>query len=417
MTAVEVPLAPPAEARPFEGGGRAMVAGLVAGAIGTALLALGLLRDPRQALLSYLVAYAYLFALLVGALAFITAMHAAGAVWPTAVRRLAEALTAILPLALVLSIPLFVGAKLLYPWMRPETIDSAETRALLLHKRPYLNLPFVVGRAVVYFGFFVAVAAVLRRWSLRMDRPAAAPGRHAVLKGRMRILGSLALPGLGVFGSMAAWDWLMSLSPTWYSTMFGLYYLSGGFVAALAAISLLTVLARRGGYLPRVGASHFYALGRMMFAFLIFWAYTAYFQYMLAWEANKPLEAEWFWRRITGGYGWVGLFIIFGAFGLPFLIMLSYWIKRRAWGVSVVAIWILVSHYADVHWIVGAARGVSGQGGPSLASSNPFSWMDLAAVLCVGGFALAFGVARQRGRLVAPLHDPAFARALEYDSK
>ena len=394
------------EAVPFRGGSAVLAGCLVAGAVGTALLVFGLFRDARQVFFSYLVAYAYLFGLILGALAFVLSMHAAGAVWSTAVRRFAEALTAMLPVAIVLLVPIFLGAHLIYPWMHPETIAREEVRQLVLHKRPYMNLPFVIVRAAIYFAFFLAIAYPLRRWSLRMDRPGT-PEELLALKGRMRVLSSAALPGLGVLGTMATWDWLMSLSPTWYSTMFGLYVLAGGFITALAAISLITVLAIRAGYLPEVRGSHFYALGRLMFAFLIFWAYTAYFQYMLSWEANKPIEAEWFWQRTTGAYGRVGLFLAFGAFGFPFLVLLSYWIKRRAWGITFVALWILVSHYFDVHWIVSAARN----------TPNPFSWMDAAAVLCVGGFGTAFGLWRQRGRLVAPIYDPAFARALEYESK
>jgi hypothetical protein len=396
----------PPEAVPFWGGRSLMLGGLVAGIVGGGLLVLGAVADPRQALSSYLVAYAYLFALTVGAVAFVTSMHAAGAIWPTTVRRLAEVLMALLPLAALLVVPVLLGADWLYPWMHPERVEPEELRALVLHKRPYMNLPFVVGRAVACFAFFLGVTAPLRRWSLRMDRPGP-PADLLDLKRRMRVLGSLALPGLGIFGTLAAWDWLMSLSPDWYSTMFGLYYLAGGFITALALLSLLAVLARRGGHLPGLRESHLYALGRLMFAFTIFWAYTAYFQYMLSWLADKPIEADWFQRRTTGAYGRLGLFLAFGTFGLPFLVLVSYWIKRRAWGIAAVAVWIAIAHYFDVHWIVSAARG----------RPNPFSWMDAAAALCVLGFALAFALWRQRGLPIVARHDPAFVRSLEYDSK
>jgi hypothetical protein len=390
--------------RPFGGGGRAFAGALLAGLLGTVLLIIGLISDPQQVFFSYLVAYAYLFTLVLGAAAFVMSMHAASAVWSTAVRRLAEAVMALLPLLLILVIPIFAGAGWLYPWMHPERIARAEVRDLVLHKRPYMNLPFVIVRAGIYFAFFLAVGLCLRRWSLRMDRP----GEERELlrvKGRMRVLSSVALPFLAVLGTMASWDWLMSLSPNWYSTMFGLYYLAGGFVTALALISLLAVRAQRAGYLE-LNDSHLYALGRLMLAFLVFWAYTAYWQYALSWIANKPIEAEWFWKRSRGGYGAVGLFIVFGHFGLPFLVLLSYSIKRRAWGITALALWIAASHYFDVHWIVAAAR----------ERPNPFSWLDAAAVLALGGWSLAFALWRQRGVLVAPIHDPTFARALEYRS-
>jgi hypothetical protein len=394
------------EARPFTGGRPAMHLGLGVGLAGAAMLALGGLADPAQALHSYLVAYAYLFALAVGAMAFLLSMDAAGAVWPAAVRRLAESLAALLPLLLALLVPILAGADLLYPWMHPAQLASEEARAAVLHRRPYMNLRLVVVRAAACFAFFVAVAFTLRRWSSRLDHPGA-PAELAAIKARLRVLGSVALPALGVFGTLAAWDWLMSLSPRWYSTMFGLYYLAGGFVTALALISLLAVLARRAGHLPGLREPHLYALGRLLFAFTIFWAYTAYFQYTLSWIANRPLEAAWFLPRTSGLYGRVGLFLIFGTFGLPFLVLASYWIKRRAWGIAAVAGWIAAAHYFDVHWIVAAAR----------ARPNPFSWLDAAAAACVGGLGLAFGIWRQRGRPLAAVHDPAFEPALEYESR
>jgi hypothetical protein len=407
MTSAALPVTP--EARPFVpfvGGRRAIVLGLALGVIGTVLLIIGGIGDPVQALSSYLVAYAYLFTLTVGAVAFVTSMHAANAVWVTVVRRCGEAVMALLPLVAVLVVPIFVGAGHLYPWRHPDSIADGELRKAVLHLRPYLNLPLVVARAVLCFGFFLAVAVPLRRWSLRMDTEAPAAELLA-LRVRMRRVGGGALPGLGVLGTLVAWDWLMSLTPPYASTMFGLYFLSSGFVTALAIISLCAVLARRGGYLPGLRESHFYALGRLMFAFTIFWAYTAYFQYFLTWIANRPPEAAWFLRRTTGGYAKVALFIVFGTFGLPFVVLASYWFKRRAWGISASAIWIAVSHYFDVHWIVAAARG----------RANPFSWMDAAAAAAVLGFSLAFGVWRQQGRLLAPIHDPTFVRALEYDSQ
>ncbi|MFL5304935.1 MAG: hypothetical protein ACJ8F1_06960 [Polyangia bacterium] len=399
-----IPLRP--ASRPFAGGGGAMAVSLLLGVAGAVALGIGLVRDPRQAFFSYLIAYAYVLGLVLGAQAFVLSVHAARATWPTAVRRLAEAITATLPLLAVLAIPIFAGADQLYPWMHPERIAREEVREIVLHKRPLMNLPFVVVRAAVYFTYFGIVASAMRRWSLRMDHPAD-PTTLADLRRRMRLLGGGALPAFGILGTMAAWDWLMSLSPNWMSTMFGLYYLSGGFVTALAAISLLAVLGKRAGYLAEIGPSHFYALGRMMFGFLVFWAYTAYFQYLLSWEANRPPEAEWFWRRSVGAYGAVGLFVAFGAFGLPFVVLLTYWIKRRAWGIGAVAVWLLLSHYFDVHWIVAAAR----------ERRSPFSWMDGAAALCVGGLTVAFAVWRQRGHLLAPVYDPTFPRAMEYQSR
>ena len=394
------------EALPFRGGRVPILFGSLLGAGGGGLLVIGFVVDPRQALFSYLIAYAYLFAITVGAIGFVIAMHAAGAVWPTVVRRLAETMMSLVPLLAFLALPVLAGAGYLYPWMHIEAIERPEVREVLEHRHSYMNLGFFIGRAALYFALLLAISIPLCVWSKRLDRPG--PERAlGALKARMRVLSAAALPVVAVFGTMAAWDWLLSLSPTWTSTMFGLGYLAGGFVAALGVLSLATVIARRAGYLPDVGESHLYALGRMMFAFLVFWAYTAYFQFMLSWIANKPKEAEWFWQRMVGGYGAEGIFLIFGVFGAPFLVMLSYWVKRQAWGIGAVGAWIAISQYFPVHWVVAAARG----------RSQPWSWMDLAAVLFVGGFGVAFAVWRQRGQPLVPVHDPSLPRAAEYSSR
>src|SRR6185437_522874 len=162
--AAETPPPPLSElrpARPFEGGRRVLLGGLLAGLVGTALLVFGLFVDAKQVFFSYLVAYAYLFTLVLGAGAFIMSMHAASAIWSTAVRRLAEAVLAILPLVALLVAPIFLGADLLYPWMHPEGIAREEVRQVVLHKRSYLNLPFVIVRALAYFAFFLLVARLL----------------------------------------------------------------------------------------------------------------------------------------------------------------------------------------------------------------------------------------------------------------
>ena len=223
----------------------------------------------------------------------------------------------------------------------------------------------------------------------------------------MRVLSSVALPGLAVLGTMASWDWLMSLSPDWYSTMFGLYYLAGGFVAALAVISLLAVLARRAGYLPEINGSHYYALGRLMFAFLVFWAYTSYWQYILSWIANKPIEAEWFWKRTHGAYAGVGLFIVFGHFAFPFLVLLLLLDQAPGLGHH---------HHGGLDRGGALLRRPLDRSRPARDGPTRSPGWTRAAVLAVGGFAVALAVWRQRGVSLAPVYDPTFARALEYES-
>lgn len=404
MRAAAIPLEERPEARPFAPGRGAVLGALGGGILGLALLGVGLAMDPRQAAFSYLIAYAYVLAIVLGALALVMAFHATNATWPVALRRLPEAVMAALPLLALLFVPIAAGAGLLYPWERPHEVRGEEARHLLEEKLAFLNLPFALFRAAAAFAFWIVVAERLRAWSLRLDRPAAAPD---TLLRRMRALSSGALPVFALAGTVVAWDWLMSLSPDWYSTMFGLYFLVGGFLTALAATALFTVSTRRAGLLREVGPDHLYALGRLLFAFVVFWAYCGYWQYFLSWIANRPIEAGWFVARTSGAYAPVAWFLVLGHFALPFFVLLSYWIKRRAWGLGVMAAWILAAHYFDVHWIVAAAR----------ERPRPFSWMDLPALLGVGGLVVAFALWRQRGHLLAPIHDPRFPAALEYQAR
>jgi hypothetical protein len=385
-------------ARDFQGG-RTMLAALAVGLVGAAGLAVGWWRDPSQAAHSYLVAFAYVLSVPIGALALLMAFHAAGAIWSVLVRRLVEAVVAALPLCALLFVPVALGAGHLYPWMHPGAVADAEQRQVLLHKLAIYGLGFWLGRAAVYLVVLAGIGWLLRRWSLVGDR-AGAP----LHQDRQRAFSSAGLPLLAIVGTLAAWDWLMSLSPDWTSTMFGLYYLCGGFLAALALLPLLTAIAARHGHLPGVRPAHYHAIGRLLFAFLVFWAYTAYWQYMLSYIANRPAEARWFADRLAGAYRWPARFLVVGHFALPFFALLSYRAKHRPGLVAGAGAWILVAHYFDVHWLVAAARG----------RETPFSWLDLAAVAAVAGLALAFSLWRQRGVALVAHRDPRLVEALAY---
>ncbi|HEY7954709.1 MAG TPA: hypothetical protein VII38_05415 [Polyangia bacterium] len=390
------------DAQPFVARPRALLAWFGGGLIGWALLIVGFVHDPAQTFNSYLSAYACALSLAIGMQIFVMSVNAMDATWPVAIRRVAEAATGTFPLLALLFIPLFFGLRFLYPWMRPESITDLHVRSLLLHKRAYFNWPFFIGRAIVYFLLFVGFDSLLRRWSFGMDRPGA-PDR----KGPAKVLSCVALPAVGLAATFAAFDWLMALSPDWYSTMYGLYYLSGGFIGSMALLVVLVVFVQRRGFLAEVGTSHFYGLGRTLFAFLIFWAYIAFFQFLLIWIGNKPLEARWYVERIHDGHRWVSQFLIWGHFAIPFLLLLSYWVKRRPGTLFVLSAWLLFAHYLDVHWLVA----------PALGRPGAFAWQDLAAIFAVGGFTVGFGLWRQSGHLIAPIHDPQFEPALRYESK
>jgi hypothetical protein len=389
------------ELQPFHGGRILLWGGLSAGIVGGLFTAVGFFLEPRQAFFSYLIAYNYIVSIVLGTIILLCACHAMNATWPVAIRRLLEATIASTPLMALLFVPLLFGLGELYPFVHPERVADASTRHLLEHKRHWLNQPFFIGRTIGYLAVWTALGLSLRSLSFKLDEPG-----NVAVKGTLKVLSCAVLPLLGLTLTFASFDWVMALSPDWYSTMFGIYYFAGGFIAALALLPLLLAAAQSGGWLLGVGRSHSYALGRLLLSFVIFWAYIAFFQFFLIWIANKPIEARWYVDRIQGSYRGVSYFLLFGHFALPFFVLLSYWIKQRIVRLLPVATWLLLAHYFDVHWLIAPAR----------HAPHPFSWLDLTSVVSLVGFTVAFAVWRQRGHRLASVADPAYERALEYES-
>jgi hypothetical protein len=387
----------------FEPARRSVLGGMVVSAVGIALLLVGMFVDRAQVFFSYLAAYAFYVSVALGTLIFLMIGHAMHAKWPIVLQRITESLAWTLLLWSVLFVPIAAGLGDVYIWSL-ETTGNAHLDELIHHKRPYLNAPFFILRAVIYFGIWIFSVALLRRWSFRQDQSA-----EPMLKHRQHVLSAAALPAVALTLTFAAFDWLMSLTPQWYSTMFGPYYFSGGF---LGAIALLIVVARwaaeRDDVLKGlVSDSHFYALGRLLLAFTIFWGYIAFFQAFIIYTANKPEEVAWYVARLFGSWSAIGVLLVIGHFALPFLVLLSYRLKRRPRLLAAVALWILAMHYVDVYWLVL----------PVLHDELTPHWLDLAALLALGGAAWAFALLSLRGKPVAPRRDPDLAASAAYESR
>lgn len=385
----------------YRGGDRLLRGSLALAAIGAVGLVIGAFVNPPQLFYAYLTAYAFAVSIAGGALIFLMIGHAMNAGWPVVVRRLTETIVASLPLLALLFVPLLFGLHSLYPWTRPETLGEEGMRSVMA-KRPYLEVPFFVVRSAIYLAVWVVIGGLLRRWSLARD---ADPGIES--SGKMRALSAGALPAVAVTFSFASFDWLMSLTPTWFSTMYPVYWFAGGFVAALALLVLLTFAAQDGGWLPEISLPHYYALGRMLLAFVIFWAYAAYFQFFLIWITDRPDEVTFFADRVRGPWRVLTVVLVVLQFVAPFFALLSYRLKHRPRQLAFVAAWVLAAHYLDVHWLVM----------PAVRPRAPFHWLDLAALLAVGGACTAFSATRLRGRAIVPLNDPELPRALRYESR
>jgi hypothetical protein len=312
-----------------------------------------------------------------------------------------EAIVDTLPLLALLGLPLLLGLPRLYPWLQPGSIADAGDRDRVLTKLSYLSLGFFLVRAAAFFAVWIAVGHLLRRYARAQEHDPTA--RH-----RMYAASGVLLPLVALSLSFAAFDWLMSLTPAWYSTMYPVYVFAGGFISSLALLTLLTASADRAGLLPGLRPSHYHALGRLLLAFVIFWAYVAFFQLLFIWMGNEPEEIRYYLDRLTGGFTAESAALGLCQFVLPFFLLLPFDLKRRRGFLAAISAWLLGAHYLDVHWLVMPAAP------PGRAAHG---LVDLGALLAVGGLSTAYVARRLRGQVLLPIHDPELPRALRYESR
>jgi hypothetical protein len=323
-------------------------------------------------------------------MAILMIYHITGGAWGAVIRRLLESGTRTLPLMALLFLPLVLGLHDLYQWARPDIVAHDPQ---LQHKSLYLNVPFFLARAVFYFAVWLTIAAFLNRWSLQQDESADAGPGH-----RMEQLSRGGLLLLGLTMTFASIDWVMSLEPHWFSTIYGIITLGGQVLTAMAfVISLAALLATRGPLGDVISAEQFQDLGKLLLAFVMLWAYFALSQFLITWSANLTEEIPWYLTRLQGGWQWLGAGLILFHFVLPFLILLSRDVKRRAGTLTLVAVGIIIVRFMDVFWMVTPAFEPAGVS---------IHWMDAATVIGVGGVWLWVFVWQLKGRPLIPLHDP-----------
>jgi hypothetical protein len=270
------------------------------------------------------------------------------------------------------------------------------------HKVAYLNATGFGIRAFVYFVVWIVVAVLLRGWSVRQD---SAGGLTLTLW--QRRLGTGSIPFVAFAMTFAAFDWMMSMNPRFYSTIFGVYWFAGSFVSAFAVVIIAAAATRPDptGFGHFLNADHFHALGKFLLAFTAFWGYVAFSQFMLIWIANIPEEVPWYILRIEGGWRWVAAFLALFHFLVPFFLLLQRAVTRNPRRLAWVGAWILLVHWVDLYWLVM----------PHLFPDGPRpSLLDLTAFVGVGGVAVAWTVLRMRGVAAVPVQDPYLEDSLRY---
>ncbi|MBI2565414.1 MAG: hypothetical protein HYV63_00090 [Candidatus Schekmanbacteria bacterium] len=377
---------------PLIGGGLA-----AAGAAGSAAFGLA---DHGQLFFSYLVAFLFFVSIAIGGLFFVLVNHLSRAGWGVVVRRLAENLMGTLPLFLLLFVPIAFGLHDLYHWAHHEAVAGDP---VLAGKAVYLNPTFFLIRG---FAFLVLWSAA-GLWFLRTSVAQDSSGEPCLTR-RMQMASAPMTLLFAVTVTLAAFDWIMSLEPHWFSTVFGVYFFSGCVVAVYATMILLVLALDRSRLLGNaVSIEHVHDLGKMLFAFVAFWAYIAFSQFMLIWYANLPEETIWYSQRWDNSWRGISIFLAVGHFIVPFFFLLSRAIKRNRTLLACGAAWMLFIHLVDVHWLVMPTHHREG---------FHFSLMDPAAILFVGGlFLVVLGLGLKKQALV-PLKDPRLSESLAFEN-
>ncbi|QOV88417.1 quinol:cytochrome C oxidoreductase [Humisphaera borealis] len=426
----------------------------VAGVIGVvglgAAIASGLVSAGgyRRFLFAYLVAFCFCLTIALGALIFVLLQHLTRAGWSVTVRRPAEAIAATLPVLGLLSLPILFSVAsadgALYRWALPvgqvgaeepsshvaasphkspsTTAGEAVVRAadsdpaqlakpvldsLILRKRAWLNPAFWIVRVVGYFAIWSLIARWYRAQSAVQDRTG-----DAAVSTRMQWWAPLAIIATGLTVTLAAFDLVMSLDPHWYSTIFGVYFLAGSFVASFAALIVAVFALRTAGFVrSSLSTEHFHDLGKYLFAFVFFWGYIAFSQFMLLWYANIPEETRWFARHGAttvqadiSGWSFVILAILFGHLLIPFAGLLSRHIKRSVGILVFWAVWLLAFHYLDLYWVIL----------PEAGGDLNVHLADVAALVGVLGVFVAAAVRLLACENLIPTADPRLHEALAF---
>lgn len=397
---MEKDVALPAEEISLPAGGLWSRLPVLSGTLGLLVLIVSALiwRDEAgraQWIHSYLVAFLFFLSVALGGLFFVLLQHLTRAGWSVVVRRLAEHIAGTLPLFALLFVPIAFGLHDLFHW------TEAGHDPLIEHKSPYLNATAFFLRAAFFLGSWSLLSWWFRKQSIVQDQE----GGTAITR-RMQ---TLSAPGMAVFGvtlTFASFDWIMSLDPHWYSTIFGVYFFAGCVVAIFASLILLTLRLQKDGTLRVVNEEHFHDMGKMLFGFVVFWAYIAFSQFMLIWYGNIPEETAWFDHRLLHGWKPVTIFLAVGHFVIPFLFLLSRAVKRRPGTLVLATCWLLFMHLVDLHWLVM----------PSFNEHFHLHVLDLLSVIGIGGLFLGtLGWLMQRRSLV-PVGDPRLAESLAFEN-
>ncbi|MFZ0980924.1 MAG: hypothetical protein WAN23_16085 [Candidatus Acidiferrales bacterium] len=376
---------------------------LIVGVLGIVVwLAFGL-RDTQQFFRSYIFAFMFWAAVPLGCLGILLVHHLTGGWWGYPIRRVVEAGTRTLPIVFILFLPLLWSLRItpvdhrLYLWAQPAMVAADP---IIKFKSVYLNPDFFTLRAVIYFAIWILIATLLNKWSAEQDRTA-----NPALKGRMS---SLSGPGMVIFVvvlTLAVVDWVMSLEPHWFSTMYGFIFLVTDGLAGLSfSILVIRGLSDQEPLKDCLPPKRFIDLGNMMLAMVLLWAYLSFSELLIIWAGNLKNEIPWYKERAFGGWASVGAVLLIFHFFVPFFLLLQRRVKRRLVVLARVAGLLFLVTLLDLYWIIV----------PSYEVTAPrVHLQDLLGIIGLGGLWLGAFCWQYKKRPLLPLHDPRYEGALE----
>ena len=378
--------------------------GLVAGFWGLLAGVVGAFLNVDQFLRSWLIGFLFCLGLTMGSLALLMLQHMSGGQWGLVARRVCEAASRNIPFVALLFVPVILGLPRLFEWARP---GAAQADHVIQMKSLYLNVPFFISRAILFFALWMLGSWLLNLWSDGQDR-----GEVAVHPGDTARFRAISAPGLLIYVitmTFASVDWIMSLDPHWYSTIFGFILVAGqglaGLALVIAVLAALSDVEPLATYLnPRL---HFLDLGKLLLAFVMLWAYFSFSQLLIIWSGNLPEEIPFFYNRFRGGWQYVSVAILLGHFALPFILLLSRDLKYRPRLLARVAIFVLVMRVVDLIWLVEPMFKHEG---------FPIHWMDVALPVGLTGVWVFLFARNLRSRALLPLNDPFFKEAFAHDA-
>ncbi len=372
--------------------------GTVLTIIGLILVVLAYFTDPTRSAFNNIILLMFLTSIGLGSLFLVAIEYLGGAVWSTPFRRIAEILSSILLILPIIAIPIYFNLHDVYHWTHLDVVANDE---ILSHKSPYLNETFFTIRIIGYFIIWILFYFILTKTSQKQDET-----KDAQLTKKNIKNSAFFVPFFAITVTFASIDWMMSLEPHWFSTIFGVYYFSGTFLSALAIITFFIVyLTEKGVFGKEIVPDHYYSFGALLYGFINFWAYIAFSQFMLIWYANLPEETFWFLNRWEGSWLVFSLIFIVIHFLVPFFALVSQPSKTNGARLKFMSIWLLVAHFMDMYFLVMptfSPEGVS------------LGWIELGFFLLA--FGLVFLVFSYKAKTVnlLPIGDPKLKRGLDF---